>query len=99
MDDAPGEAEARRTVRYLRALVTALAVVMGAGVISLVALLVTRLPDGAAPLPDAVTLPDGTVPLAFTRGPDWMAIATRDAILVYDMAGTLRQRVAIDVGG
>ena len=84
-------------MRYLRALVTALAVVMGAGVIALVALLVTRLPDGAAPLPEGVTLPDGTRPLAFTRGPDWMAVATRDAILVYDMAGALRQTIAIEV--
>lgn len=96
MDDAPGEAEARRTVRYLRALVTALAAVMGAGVIALVALLVIRLPDGAAPLPESLTLPDGTTALAFTRGPDWMAVATRDAILIYDLSGTLRQSVAIE---
>ena len=97
MEEAPGEAEARRTVRYLRALVTALAAVMALGVIALVALLVTRLPDGSAPVPDAITLPDGTVPLAFTRGPSWMAVATADAILIYDLGGTLRQRVAIEV--
>lgn len=96
MDDAPGEAEARRTVRYLRALVTALAAVMGAGVIALVALLVIRLPGGAAPLPESLALPDGTTALAFTRGPDWMAVATRDAILIYDLSGTLRQSVAIE---
>ena len=96
MDEAPGEAEARRTVAYLRALVTALAAVMGAGVIALVVLLVTRLPDGSAPLPERVTLPDGTVPLAFTRGPSWMAVATADRVLIYDLDGTLRQTVEID---
>ena len=69
---------------------------MGLGVIALVALLVIRLPDGAAPLPERVTLPDGTVPLAFTRGPSWMAVATADAILVYDLGGTLRQTIAIE---
>ena len=96
MGQAPGEAEALGTVRYLRALVTALAAVMALGVIALVALLVTRLPDGSVPLPAGLTLPDGAVPTAFTRGPDWLAVATVDAILIYDLGGTLRQTIAID---
>ena len=83
-------------MRYLKALVTALAAVMALGVITLVALLVTRLPDRTAPLPETIALPDGTVPLAFTRGPAWMAVATAEAILIFDLDGELRQTVAIE---
>ena len=93
-DDAPDPATLS-TVRLVRALVILLTATMIGGVIVIVALLVTRLPDGSVPLPSEIVLPDGTAPVAFTRGPDWMAVATADAILIYDLRGTLVQTVPI----
>lgn len=88
-------------LRLLRRLVTVLTATMIAGFLILIALLVIRLPDITAdrhlPLPDAITLPDGTQAAAFTQGPDWYAVVTTDdRILIYDRAtGVLRQSVAI----
>ena len=92
--DAPDPATAA-TVRFLRALVILLTGTMMAGVIVIVALLVTRLPDASVPMPTEIVLPDGTVPVAFTRGPDWIAVATRDAILIHDLRGQLVQTIPI----
>ena len=100
-------------LRLLRALVTTLTAVMILGILAIVALLVIRLPDigstggsigggalASAPLPDALALPDGAQALAFTRGPDWLAVVTDDdRILIYEVDGTLRQEVRVEAAG
>ena len=67
------------------------------GVVVVVYLLVTRLSDSGPVLPDSITLPDGTTPLAVTAGPGWYAVVTEDdRILVFDAtSGRLRQTVTI----
>lgn len=87
-------------VRYLRRLVTALAVTMIAGLVVLIALIVIRFrePAPALPaLPDSIALPAGATATAFTQGPGWFAVVTEDEhILIYDReGGALRQIVRI----
>ena len=84
--------------RYLKRLVTALAVVMIAGFLVLIAALVIRLGADPLPLPDRITLPEGAEPLSFTQGTDWIGVVTTDdRILVFDRAtGALRQTIAVD---
>ena len=96
IDDAPDPAN-DPTVRLLRALVILLTATMVGGVIAIVTLLVIRMPNASVPLPVEIALPDGTVPLAFTRGPDWIAVATEDAILIHDLRGTLVQTIPIEL--
>ena len=88
----------------LRRLVTGLLVVMICGFLVLIGLLVTRFPDMNAlstpaisfDLPKTITLPEGVSPTAFTRGDDWVAIVTDDAIMIYDAeTGALRQTVML----
>ena len=92
MSDEPAIPE----LRFLKGLVTVLTATMILGVLAIVALLVTRLPAAPVPLPETIELPDGAVVTAFTRGPDWWAVATEDSILVYDLGGTLAQTIAIE---
>ncbi len=69
----------------LRVLVTVLSVVMIAGFIVLIALFVIRFQERQPPLPDEITLPDGAVASAFTRGDGWYAVVTQDQeILIFD---------------
>ena len=83
-------------MRFLKVLVTALTVVMILGLVAIFTLLVTRLGSAPkAPLPDQITLPDGTTPIAVTHGPGWYAVATNTEILIYTLDGTLRQRVKV----
>lgn len=83
-------------VRYLRALVTGLAVVMGLGILAIVAILWLRL--GAAPLPalpDTITLPQGATAEAVTFARNWIVVVTQDGeVLLYDQAGTLRDQLS-----
>ncbi len=72
------------------------------GVITVVGLLVTRMPgaEGAAlPLPETIRLPDGVRAVAVTAGPGWYAVVTEaNRILIFDRAsGALRQEVAVDL--
>ncbi|MEO1778079.1 MAG: DUF6476 family protein [Pseudomonadota bacterium] len=87
-------------LRFLRRLVTVLTAIMICGVVTVVGLLVIRLnaDPAALPLPDRVTLPDGTTATSFTVGSDWYAVITEDdRILIYDqVTGTLRQTITID---
>jgi len=96
MDEAP-DIEEPGSLRFLRILVTVLTAVMIVGFIVLIGFLVTRFPDsGALPLPDQITLPDGTMPVAFTQTADWFAVVTDgDKILIYTPEGTLRQEIAV----
>jgi hypothetical protein len=83
-------------LRFLKGLVIALAVTMILGVITIVALLVTRL-NAPPPLPDRITLPDGVTADAVTVGRDWYGVVTTDdRILIFDrLTGALRQTVTI----
>ena len=82
-------------LRLLRWLVTGLALVMGLGMVALVALLWLRLGQPMLPdLPDAITLPDNAQAQAVTFARDWIVIVT-DAgeVLMYDRSGALRDRL------
>jgi hypothetical protein len=83
-------------LRFLKALVIALAVTMILGVITIVALLVTRL-NAPPPLPDRITLPEGVKAEAVTVGREWYGVVTTDdRILIFDrLTGALRQTVSI----
>ena len=86
------------TVKYLRILVTVLTATMILGFIIIVVLFVIRFSDAFGPkLPDVITLPDGTTPVAFTKAEDWYAVVTDDnRILIFDLdSGELRQEVAV----
>lgn len=75
-----------------------LMVTMIGGVITITAVLVTRMPDGnAIPLPENLTLPDGAVAQSFTLGPDYIVITTTDArILIFGRDGTFRKELPLD---
>lgn len=98
LDDIEEPAEPQN-LRLLRRLVTVLTIVMIVGFIIMITALVIRLQRPAAPtlggLPPEITLPGGAAPLAFTKGPDWIAITTQDQILIYAPDGSLRQTVDI----
>ncbi|WP_149140562.1 DUF6476 family protein [Gemmobacter caeruleus] len=97
MDDTSEKLELPPSLRWLKWLVTALTLTLILGVITIVGLLVTRLPLGVAqPFPENLALPAGAVPQAVTRGQGWVAVVTQDnRILIFDTAGTLTQEVAI----
>ena len=88
-------------LRFLRRLVTTLTVVMILGLLTIIALFVMRFANpGTSPgplaLPDSITLPEGTIATAFTKGDDWIAIVTEDdRILIYDPEGTLLRQIEI----
>lgn len=81
----------------MRRLVTVLTAVMLGGVLLIITLLVIRLNDKPALLPEAVVLPDGVEAKAVTQGDTWYAIVTQnDEILIYDrLTAKLLQRVQI----
>lgn len=71
------------------------------GVITIVSLLVTRMPGAmraSLPVPDQITLPTGAKAQAFTQGDAWYAVVTTDnRILIYSReTGALMQEIAID---
>lgn len=77
-----------------------LTLTMIGGVITVVGLLVTRMPKAfgaeAPSLPAEFTLPEGTRAQAVTFGTGWVAVVTTDdRILIFDEGGTLRQEVAL----
>lgn len=71
------------------------------GVITIVALIVTRMPTAmraSLPLPDHIVLPDGSSAQAFTQGAAWYAVVTTDdRILIYSRkTSALQQEIIID---
>lgn len=103
MDTAPVPEGLPPSLRFLKALVILLTLTMIVGVITIVGVIVTRMPQAmqrAPALPDSVTLPDGTRATAFTQGSDWYAVVTaQDQILIFDRAtGALRQTVTLQGG-
>ncbi len=87
-----------RRLRWLARLVTVLTAVMIAGVVAIVALLVTRLSQPSAlPLPEEIELPDGVRALSVTVGPDWYLVGAEDGrLLAYDRdTGTLIREIVV----
>ncbi len=95
-------------------MVIVLTLTMIIGVITVVSVIVTRMPQSfvarPAPLapifpeniilPENITLPDGVKPQAITFGTGWTAVVTEDnRILVFGPKGALLQEVAIATGG
>ena len=88
------------SLRFLKWLVIILTLTMIGGVITVVALLVTRMPQAfiapAPTLPEGFALPPGVSADAVTFGKGWVAVVTVDnRILIFGKDGTLRQEVAI----
>jgi hypothetical protein len=103
MDTAPVPDGLPPGLRFLKALVILLTLTMIVGVITIVWVIVTRMPQAmqrSPDLPDSITLPDGTRATAFTQGSDWYAVVTAgNQILVFDRTtGALRQTVTL-LGG
>ena len=71
---------------------------MIAGVILITALIVIRYNQSASPLPDIITLPDGTSATAFTQARNWYAVVTEDdRILIFARdSGRLLQTIRIE---
>lgn len=76
---------------------TVLTAVMIGGVVLIIALLVIRLNDKPALLPELVTLPEDVEAKAVTMGENWYAVVTAsDEILIFDrLSGKLHQRIQI----
>lgn len=70
------------------------------GVITVVSLLVTRMPQAfstvAPSLPEGFALPEGAQAQAVTFGEGWVAVVTEDdRILIFGRDGRLRQEVPL----
>lgn len=91
-------AKAVPELRLLKALVTGLALVMGLGMVAIVALLWLRLGQPMLPdLPAAIALPEGAAPAAVTFARDWTVVVTEGGeVLLYDRSGALRGQVTPD---
>jgi hypothetical protein len=90
------------SLRVLKWLVILLTLSMIGGVITIVAVIVTRMPAalvGTPDLPAALTLPEGLSAGAVTFGQGFVAVVANGAdgqrILVYAPDGRLRQDVAV----
>lgn len=86
-------------LRILQWLVIGLTASLILGVITVVAVVVTRFPKATpVPLPENLRLPEGAaMPAAVTQGRDWIGIVTEnDQILIYDRTtGSLRQTITL----
>ncbi|MDA0224199.1 MAG: DUF6476 family protein [Proteobacteria bacterium] len=103
MGDLPENTTEPANLRFLRILVTILTASMIAGLVTIIILIVIRVPnvirtvDDPIPLPAEITLPDGSTAAAFTQGGDWYAIiTTENEILIFNrVGGELRQTIKI----
>ena len=83
---------------FLRRLVIVLSFTMIAGMVVLIALFVIRFQDSGIDVPKAITLPDGTRPVAFTQTRSWYAVVSADdQILIFNLKGELVQTVPVKV--
>jgi hypothetical protein len=101
MADTPAEEQGLPpSLLFLKGLVTTLMITMILGVITVVWLLVTRMPDGRAQiptLPPDIVLPAGQQAQAVTFGNGWSAVVTTSQnLLIYDGSGALVQ--SLDLG-
>ena len=97
--DAP-DAALPPSLRLLKWLVIILTLTMIGGVITVVALIVTRMPQAMVrttpTVPAELELPAGATAAAVTFGTGWTAVVTTDdRILVFDENGRLLQEVAV----
>ena len=87
------------SLRFLKGLVIVLTLTMIGGVITVVGLLVTRMPQAYATtpkIPADLMLPAGTVAQAVTFGQGWTAVVTGgNRILIFNTSGVLVQDIAI----
>ena len=85
------------SLRILKVLVILLTVSMIVAVLTVVFLLVTRMPKaftGLPTLPESVVLPEGEKAAALTFGKTWFAVVTESGrLLVYSDTGKLREDV------
>jgi Flp pilus assembly protein protease CpaA len=99
MADTPEEPGLPPSLRFLKALVIILMITMIGGVITVVGLLVTRLPTAGAQaptLPSELALPAGVSAQAVTFGTGWTAVVTTDnRILVFGKDGKMWQEISI----
>ncbi len=99
MDDTSSEPGLPPSLRFLKWLVIILTLTLIGGVITIVGLIVTRLPDAMTARPEwpaTLALPVGAVPQAVTQGTGWIGVATTDGrMLIFNTDGTLRQEIAI----
>ena len=87
----------------MRILVTILTASMIAGLVTIIVLVVINVPkviqtvEDPVPLPENLTLPDGSEATSFTMGSDWYAVVTKDdQILIFNRGdGSLRQSITI----
>ncbi len=94
MDENPGLPP---DLRFLKTLVTILTGVMIVGLITVVGLLVTRLPGAAVTLPEALEIPEDAEIVAVTQAPSyWLATTTDDRLLVFAPDGGFRREIALD---
>jgi Flp pilus assembly protein protease CpaA len=97
--DAP-DAALPPSLRLLKWLVILLTLSMIGGVITVVGLIVTRMPTtlgaSAPQVPADVALPEGKTAAAVTFGQGWTAVVTTDDhILVFGSDGKLRQDITL----
>ncbi|MEY4695601.1 MAG: hypothetical protein RIT14_29 [Pseudomonadota bacterium] len=97
MQDAPQGQGLPFSLRALKWLVTVLTVTMIAGVITVVGLLVTRMPDGRAPvLPESLILPEGTRARAVTTTADSLLVVTEDdRLLIFSRTGQFQREIPL----
>jgi len=99
MNDTPTEPGLPPSLRLLKGLVIVLMITMIVGVITVVGLLVTRMPNAnavAPALPAELQMPQGAVPQAVTMGAGWIGVVTTDSrILIFTPQGKLHQELAI----
>ncbi|MGL6208422.1 MAG: DUF6476 family protein [Paracoccaceae bacterium] len=99
MDDAPEDQALPPSLRLLKWLVVALTLTMIGGVITVVAVIVTRMPQAMSRgpvLPAELALPKGATALAVTAGRGWFAVVTTDdRILIFGRDGGLRQEIHV----
>jgi hypothetical protein len=76
-------------------------ITMICGVITVVGLLVTRMPNANATLPTLppnLSLPAGKTALAVTMGQGWVGVVTNDnQFLVFNSSGTVVQEVTLSL--
>ena len=103
MEQAPAPEGLPPSLRFLKGLVIALMITMIVAVITVTAVIVTRMPQSftAQPaslpqLPDAIILPEGVDAQAATFGEGWIAVVTDDdRILIYSPQGDLQQEITL----
>jgi Flp pilus assembly protein protease CpaA len=101
MPDPEDEPQLPPGLRFLKLLVILLMITMIVGVITVVWLLVTRMPDANSlrsipAIPDTLALPGDAVPVSITQGPGWIGVVTQDSrFLIFNPDGSLRQEITV----